>query len=58
MKVFVLLSVLAVAAARPEAGYSYNRPPHIHYHRDYVSPPQFTNIPIHHNGYGYGEFSF
>ena len=26
MRVFVLLSCLALAAARPEAGYSYNRP--------------------------------
>lgn len=26
MRAFVLLSCLALAAARPEAGYSYNRP--------------------------------
>lgn len=26
MRAFVLLSCLAIAAARPEAGYSYNRP--------------------------------
>lgn len=26
MKAFILVSCLALAAARPEAGYSYNRP--------------------------------
>jgi hypothetical protein len=48
MKVLILLSFLAMAAARPEAGYSYSRP---------QQQQQSHHHSVSHNGYNHnGEF--
>jgi hypothetical protein len=50
MKVLILLSFLAMAAARPEAGYSYSRP-------QQQQQQQSHHHSVSHNGYNHnGEF--